>query len=247
MKLRLFKILWTLALFSSAIAPAQAQQLLDSYTAIIRQEDRVNSKGTALSSSAQILAQDRANVHRFGIRQVGDAVDATFGTSEARGRFAELLARGTLGPGVAEAIIGDSMQMLNVQVYGSAGRADYVTVTVADGAAVDNGTQSPPVANEGQPGIAKWGYASGNVDGTHPKPLRSCDPDICAQHYPSCGGQRAPEVASHLMRPSNSVAREPHLVRCAGPLCCSTRTWLLVRGCEEKRRPRKQKRPREFL
>ncbi|WP_415183761.1 lysozyme inhibitor LprI family protein [Phaeovulum sp.] len=166
MKLWSYKAVWVIAFLCSAIAPVHAQQLLDSYTAVISIEDRVNSKGSPLTSLAQILAQDRANVHRFGIRQQGDVIDATFGSSEARGRFAELLARGMLGPGVAEAIARGSAPLLNVQVYGSAGRPYYLSVTLADSGRAPNVAPSYPVATNGQPGMGKWSYILADVDGT---------------------------------------------------------------------------------
>jgi hypothetical protein len=53
-------------------APAAAQQLLASYAAHIGPEDLRNSQGDRLREPWQVLRQDRANFHRFGIRHRGD-------------------------------------------------------------------------------------------------------------------------------------------------------------------------------
>lgn len=112
--------------------PVAAQQTIDTYLATIGPEDRRNSSGMVLTETAQILAQDRANVHRFSIRHDGDETDRIFQTPEARGRFAELLARGNLGAGVAQAVAGGGNVRVSVQVFGSGNRPDYVTVTLAN-------------------------------------------------------------------------------------------------------------------
>lgn len=112
--------------------PVAAQQNIESYTTTIGVEDRRNSSGTALTGIAQILAQDRANVHRFAIRHDGDETDRIFQTVDMRARFADLLERGSLGPGVDEAIAGGGVLRLSIQVYGSGNSPDYVIVTLAD-------------------------------------------------------------------------------------------------------------------
>lgn len=164
------------AVLVCGVPPVQAQQVLDRYTAEIGEQDRFNSRGTPLSQPGQILAQDRANVHRFGIRQAGDTPDRTFTSTEARQGIESLLSRGTMGPGVREALTGRSTAQLDVQVIGSNGRADRLVVTLADSAmpspAVPQAgapqAAAPPQQITGEPvapGQDQWTFASGDVGG----------------------------------------------------------------------------------
>ncbi|QUJ76502.1 hypothetical protein KDD17_16780 [Sulfitobacter albidus] len=75
------------ALALSAGAAAAQERKIGSYTAMIGPQDLVNSSGKRLTSAGAILAQDRANYHRFGIRQQGDQGDPWFG---ARGQRAAI-------------------------------------------------------------------------------------------------------------------------------------------------------------
>lgn len=63
---------------------AMAYDGLDLYSARISAKDRVNSKGVALKTLSAILAQDRANYHRFGKRDPQDEKDFVFKTAEGR-------------------------------------------------------------------------------------------------------------------------------------------------------------------
>lgn len=128
---RLRKIL-VLALALILPAPAIAQEVLDRYVAVIGAQDRVNSSGAALTQPAQILAQDRANYHRFGIRQAGDTEDRSFRTTEYRGQLARLLDNGALDPAAAGAILGGQDIPVLVEVLGLGGRPTGLRVTLAN-------------------------------------------------------------------------------------------------------------------
>lgn len=69
--------------------PVQAQGYgkLSYYLTTIGPEDMRNSSGAKLGSIAQVIQQDRANVHRFGIRHAGDEVDPVFGTRSLRAQI----------------------------------------------------------------------------------------------------------------------------------------------------------------
>ena len=67
--------------------PAVAYDGLDLYSARISAKDRVNSKGVALRDLPSILAQDRANYHRFKKRDPQDEKDVTFLTPASRTLF----------------------------------------------------------------------------------------------------------------------------------------------------------------
>lgn len=64
--------------------PVQAYDGLDLYDCVISDQDRLNSKGVRLTSVRDILAQDRANYHKFNRRDALDAADRTFVTAEQR-------------------------------------------------------------------------------------------------------------------------------------------------------------------
>ena len=68
-----------IALATLAAVPAAADQMVGQYTAFIGQDDLYNSKGKRLTEPWQILRQDRAKYHRFGVSQPGDEWDPYFG------------------------------------------------------------------------------------------------------------------------------------------------------------------------
>lgn len=120
------------AVFSLSLSTAtMAQQVLDSYVAVIGSQDRFNSSGTALTQVGQILAQDRANFHRFGVRQQGDTADRTFLTTEGRASIPALLGGGFVDPAATRAILGEQDAPVLVEVLGSGGRVTRLRVTHA--------------------------------------------------------------------------------------------------------------------
>jgi hypothetical protein len=143
---------------------AMTQQVIDSYVAVIGQQDRTNSSGTALTQPAQILAQDRANFHRFGIRQAGDTADRTFLTAEGRAQMAGLLGNGFVEPAAAQAILGGQNAPVLVEVLGSGGRATALRVTLATGqqtgqqAGQQPGLPGLPGLGAQQPSDLAWNF-----------------------------------------------------------------------------------------
>lgn len=108
---------------------AQAQQLIGTYIAYIGQQDLYNSRGARLSTPAQILRQDRANLHRFGISQMADEWDPVFNDIDARAAMERLVNGGYMEPYVAGAIIGGDV-IVEVSVYGSNGWPQYVEISL---------------------------------------------------------------------------------------------------------------------
>jgi len=81
-------ILFLLALATCCLAlPVSAYDGIDLYDCRISAQDRVNSRGEKLLSIRDILAQDRANYHRFGKRDRQDSGDYSFRTAEGREVF----------------------------------------------------------------------------------------------------------------------------------------------------------------
>lgn len=123
------RLVLALALAAAVPFAAQAQQLMGSYNAFIGQQDLYNSKGVRLSSPAQILRQDRANYHRFGISQYGDQWDPYFGDINNRARLEQLVNGGYLPPHVANAIMRGNLHII-VNVYGQNGWMQYVEIVL---------------------------------------------------------------------------------------------------------------------
>lgn len=121
-------IVVAVALVLTAAVPASAQQLLGGYWAFIGQADLYNSNGVRLTEARQILRQDRANLHRFGIWQNGDQWDPFFGTYQARENMYNLLASGGM-TAIARNILLQGGGSVYVYVYGFNGMPTSIVVT----------------------------------------------------------------------------------------------------------------------
>lgn len=98
-------------------SPAQAQSVIAEYSAYIGAADLTNSNGGRLSQPWQVIRQDRANVHRFGISQPGDDFDPIFGDFNARGQLEQLIRSGFISGTASDAILRGDVR-LRVRVYG---------------------------------------------------------------------------------------------------------------------------------
>ena len=135
----LFVAIGVMLLSPAAVA---AQDLIGSYVANIAPEDRRNSKGVPLTHPAAILAQDRANFHRFGIRQPNDTADSIFTTTNQRAEIPDLVAAGSMTPEARAVLQGQGLSALRVEIWGSGGRPAFLSVTVA-------GSQQPAAPQTG--------------------------------------------------------------------------------------------------
>lgn len=118
------------ATLAFAATIAQADQLIGSYVAYIGQDDLYNSKGARLSEPWQILRQDRANYHRFGISQRGDEWDPFFGSFENRGIMERMIMNGSIEPAAARNLVRGGATVF-VRIYGNGNQGRYVNVTVS--------------------------------------------------------------------------------------------------------------------
>src|ERR1700675_4079447 len=80
-------------------------QLVESYSARLSPRDHFNSNGERLRSAAAIIRQDRANFHRFGIRDPADQSDVFFTDVNNRAELEALIERGTSEPHVINRIV----------------------------------------------------------------------------------------------------------------------------------------------
>ena len=109
--------------------PASADEVMGEYLAWLGPEDIYNSSGVRLTSFGSILAQDRANFHRFGIRHDLDTTDRFFGDRATRSRLPGLY---DAGRRVEAYIINDVLSgrghYVYIQVIGRNGRITRVDV-----------------------------------------------------------------------------------------------------------------------
>lgn len=109
--------------------PVLAQEVIGSYAAYIGEDDLYNSEGTRLSEPWQVLRQDRANFHRFGLAQDGDEWDPFFEDADNREAMENMITRGYVDPD-AERMLLSGGAMVYVNIYGAGGVGDYVEVEV---------------------------------------------------------------------------------------------------------------------
>jgi hypothetical protein len=120
--------LFLAVLLPASVASAQEWREFARYRAVIGVDDLFNSRGVQLFDPAAVIQQDRANFHRFGLRQRGDQGDPFFGDRSARARI----------PGLVDFLVAPSFvasvrsgQTAEVDVY-ICGRNDIELIAVAD-------------------------------------------------------------------------------------------------------------------
>jgi hypothetical protein len=118
-----------LALSLVLSTPAMGQELLARYAAFIGEADLHNSLGQRLSEPWQVLRQDRANFHRFGIRQFADEWDPIFLSMDARAQFERLLQAGRIDPRARQMIMAGGAVVF-IEVHGWRDRLHAVHVAV---------------------------------------------------------------------------------------------------------------------
>lgn len=128
--MRIFKLATLAATLAFIGGTAQADTLIGSYYAYIGSDDLYNSGGTRLTAPWQVLRQDRANFHRYGIAQPGDEWDPFFGDMENRGIMERMVRNGSISAGAARDIMRGGA-MVYVEIRGRSGRGQRVVVTVA--------------------------------------------------------------------------------------------------------------------
>jgi hypothetical protein len=126
------RFILALAIATATCTPtlAQAQQLIGSYVALLSEADHFNSSGQRLTSAAAIIRQDRANFHRFGIRDPEDEDDAFFADEANRAALEQMLERGRADPGVISRIVNGTV-LIRVDIYRNAS-GPFIRVTLLD-------------------------------------------------------------------------------------------------------------------
>ena len=126
--IRMFIIAVSICVTALVATPSRAQELIDSYVAFLSEADHFNSNGQRLTSAAAIIRQDRANFHRFGIRDPQDRDDRFFADEGNRAALERMLENGNAEPGVISRIV-DGTVLIHVDIYrGPSG--PFIRVTV---------------------------------------------------------------------------------------------------------------------
>jgi hypothetical protein len=107
---------------------AKADELIESYGAYIGQDDLYNSSNERLTQPWQVIRQDRANVHRFGVRQPGDDVDGFFASARNRELAERMLRSGRIEGAAARRLL-DGDVRIQVEIWRGAG-GDYINISV---------------------------------------------------------------------------------------------------------------------
>src|SRR3954453_6561048 len=118
------------ALASASSGKAQQQQPMESYVAFLSERDHFNSSGERLRSAAAIIRQDRANFHRFGIRDPADQSDIFFADVNNRADLEALIERGTSEPGAINRIV-NGTPIVRIDIF-SDPHGPFVNATVLD-------------------------------------------------------------------------------------------------------------------
>lgn len=112
-----------------ATGPALADEVIEEYTTFIGEADLYNSSGMRLQMPWQIIRQDRANFHRFRVRDRGDETDSFFASTSNRDLMERMVRAGRIEPIAGRAIVGGNV-FIHVQVIRAPGISDYLMVTV---------------------------------------------------------------------------------------------------------------------
>ncbi|MBV9045888.1 MAG: hypothetical protein JO294_12240 [Alphaproteobacteria bacterium] len=127
-------LLATAAVLAAAVAtPASAAEMIDSYSAYLSRADHYNSQGQRIMTAAGIIRQDRANYHKFGLRDPGDENDSYFDSVANRAILEKMLSEGDSDPGVLSRIVNSNVR-IHVEVYRGDREGDYVVVTLGNAA-----------------------------------------------------------------------------------------------------------------
>ena len=119
------------ALAQSNVTASHANRLVEHYRAYIGEADLFNSSGTRLTQPWQIIRQDRANFHRYGIRDSGDQSDSFFADPANRQSLEAMLRSGSMTREAAAMIVHGNV-WVDVDIYSNQGTGRWIDVTVSD-------------------------------------------------------------------------------------------------------------------
>ncbi len=117
-------IILMIIIFESTLPASSITQTLKlSYTTCIGERDHFRSNGKRLNKAADMLQQDRANYHRYRIRDAQDGYDSFFSKRKNRSKMGTLLKNGYITPELAHGMVTGN-PLVQVDLY-----ARYIRVT----------------------------------------------------------------------------------------------------------------------
>jgi hypothetical protein len=122
-------ILLALGIALLGTLPASAESVICSYVARLSARDHRASDGYALRDVAAIIRQDRANFHKFRIRDEEDEADSFFSSVKNRENLEGMLRRRKLSAGVAAAVINGN-PLVQVEVVQTDNGFTYIRLEV---------------------------------------------------------------------------------------------------------------------
>ncbi|HEY4202601.1 MAG TPA: hypothetical protein VGM83_18780 [Devosiaceae bacterium] len=114
----------------SSISSAKGDQLIETYTAFIGPKDIVNSNGQKLTQPWQVVRQDRANYHRYGIRDRLDENDTFFSDANNRAALEDMLRHGSISKDAARDLL-SGHAVIQVEIYGHGDVGTSVEITTS--------------------------------------------------------------------------------------------------------------------
>ncbi len=116
---------------SLAAPSASAEEvLLGTYRTLISSTDMVSSKGVPLTDPAAMIQQDRANYHRYNLRDAVDADDGWFADPAKRAKIPQLIANGGGVPEYVADVMINFGAVLSVSIYASEGRLSSIRMEI---------------------------------------------------------------------------------------------------------------------
>lgn len=112
-----------------SVTPAYADEVIAEYLTWLDAKGTVTSKGVKLDTFGAVLAQDRANYHRFGIRQELDTSDPIFSNRDMRAKLPQLYQAGNpVAVYIRDDVMNGRGHYVFVRVMGKNGRITHVQV-----------------------------------------------------------------------------------------------------------------------
>lgn len=121
---------------SAASPKAQSRIVGDSgpaeigrYYAWIGDDDLYNSQGQRLTKVWQVLRQDRANFHKYGVSQPGDEADRFFASERNRAIMESMVRNGSIDRAASQRLLAGNVSV-EVRILGRGETGESVSVTV---------------------------------------------------------------------------------------------------------------------
>ncbi|MEI6707323.1 MAG: hypothetical protein WCK96_09345 [Methylococcales bacterium] len=110
------KIMFLISLLLLSPLIYAEEPLVESYTAKLSSEDHFNSDGQRLKNVADIIRQDRANYHKFNVRDNEDNGDSFFADKDNRERIPTMLKKGHIDKETQKIIL-NGTPVVSVNIY----------------------------------------------------------------------------------------------------------------------------------